>query len=288
MHIDRSFGFNFRLLPATKVIMITTLVVFMLQFFTKDLAGVGGVGPFTSVFGLSSGVFLKGFVWQPLTYAFLHAGGRHLFWNMLLFFFFASSVEEVMGRRRFLLFYLGCGAVAGVCWYLLGLVTGGSSVLVGASGAVYGVVCAMAAMFPNQVVLLFFVIRVPLKYLVLVMMLMQFAFTFDGSPDSDAVAHSAHLFGGLAGYLYGVRMRKHAFLGLSVDDTWGSANPISDWVASRKRGKFRVVREEGVSRKPSEQEVDSLLEKIHRDGYESLSASERELLDNASSSRPRK
>ena len=263
--------------PATKVVMGITLVVFILRFFL----GQEGGKAFFDLFGLTFDGLLTGFIWQPVSYIFLHGGGFHLFWNMLLLFFFSAMAEEVFGRKRFLLFYLGCGVVAGLGWLLLSLVTGNTGLLIGGSGAIYGVLCAAGAMYPNQVVYLWFVIRVPLKYLVFGLMFLEFALTFDANAGASGVANSAHLFGGIAGYIYGLRFRQAAVLGLPVDDTWWKGNPFSNWKATRRRGRFQVM-SGGDDKEPTAEDVDQILEKIHRSGYDSLTKKEQSILERAS------
>ena len=278
MQFERQMAFP-PIRAATKVIMGITLAMFVLQFF---LQGAGG-RTFMSFFELSWGMLSKGCIWQPITYLFIHNGAMHLFWNVLFLFFFASMVEEVFGRKRFLLFYLACGAIASVAWMALTLVSGDihSHVLVGGSGAIYGVLCAAGAMYPSQTVYLFFVLRVPIRYLVFTLMFLQFALTFDAHAAGNGVANSAHFFGGLAGYLYGLRFRQAARLGLPVDDTWWTGNIFANWKASHRRGRFQVM-PGGSDAEPSSEDVDRILEKVHASGFESLSKKEQAILERAS------
>ncbi|MDK1020336.1 MAG: rhomboid family intramembrane serine protease [Candidatus Hydrogenedentes bacterium] len=106
-------------------------------------------------FSFSADRFREGWVWTPLTYMFVHGGLQHLFFNMLLLFFFGPDVERLLGTRQFLRFYFLCGFV-GVLLNLLSAYLFGIHVsIVGASGAIMGVVVAFAIADPDRQIFLF-------------------------------------------------------------------------------------------------------------------------------------
>ncbi len=112
-------------------------------------------GRLTQVLGLwplgSDSVGAPGFYpWQLFTYAFLHAGATHIFFNMFGLVMFGADVERVWGRRRFLTYYITCALAAGVTQLLYAWLTGTIDVTVGASGAVFGILLAFALLFPRR------------------------------------------------------------------------------------------------------------------------------------------
>ncbi len=111
--------------------------------------------PIESFLAFQPGLFLSGMIWKPFTYQFLHGGLMHLFMNMLWLFFFGPDVERRLGTRQFFRFYIFCGALGvlvNLAPYLLG---GSSSSIVGASGAVMGVMVAFAIIDPDRQFFLF-------------------------------------------------------------------------------------------------------------------------------------
>ncbi|MFO7775489.1 MAG: rhomboid family intramembrane serine protease [Candidatus Hydrogenedentota bacterium] len=97
----------------------------------------------------------QGFIWQPLTYMFLHGGLLHLFLNMLWLYVFGPDVERVLGTRQFLWFYLICGGLGVFATGIPHLMHGGSASVVGASGATLGVLIAYAYLYPTRQLFLF-------------------------------------------------------------------------------------------------------------------------------------
>ncbi len=98
----------------------------------------------------SSERLMQGWVWTPVTYLFLHAGLWHLFMNMLQLFFFGPEVERVLGTRQFLRFYFICGIVGALVNLIPYFYSGASIPVVGASGAVLGVLVAFAVIDPDR------------------------------------------------------------------------------------------------------------------------------------------
>jgi membrane associated rhomboid family serine protease len=189
------------LTPAVKVILVINVV--SLLFFTilmavnehwwELLMFLLGQTPSVSVLHL--------FVWQFLTYNFVHANFVHLFMNMLALWFFAPPLENRWGTRRFWQFYLITGVGAGVCHALLTLLTGNANqTIVGASGAIYGVLLGFAAYHPDQPVYLMGVVPIKAKYLVILMILMIFLSSAGYSGGN--VSHLTHLTGLIVAYVW--------------------------------------------------------------------------------------
>jgi membrane associated rhomboid family serine protease len=184
-----SWSFGGPLTPAVKYIIIGTLGAFILQLLFPS---------FTTWFRLDPPKVLWGFqIWQLVTYIFLHGGLFHLFINMLILFMFGCEMERMWGTRFFIQYYLICGVGAG----LFALIP--QYPVVGASGAIYGLLVAFAMYFPNRVIymnlLFLFFFPIQAKYFVIIMGLMSFLSSLGGE---SGVSHLAHLGGLAVGYLY--------------------------------------------------------------------------------------
>jgi membrane associated rhomboid family serine protease len=258
-----------RLTPAVRGLLIATVAATLLQW-GVDLAARGW---FTAVFALSLPDVLAGRVWPLLTYAFLHADLWHLLFNLLGLFFFGPDVERALGPRRFTGFYIGCAALAGLGWLLLtALPRVDLAYCLGASGAVFGVLGAFAALFPERPVTLLvaFVLPVTLRARTLALLLGLIAFALM-LREPGGVAHSAHLAGGAAGYLLGRRLARAPLR----FDGWARVAPAP----ARRRVRWPWQPRLRIVVRPSREEVDRILDKINRSGLRSLTRGERETLD---------
>lgn len=193
----------FNLTPLVRNLIIVNVVVFLLQQFlpvviTRTIEGqeIGlGLTQLISLWGINSPLFQP---YQFFTYMFAHGGFGHIFFNMLALASFAPILENHWGDKKFLIFYVVTGIGAAVIYafanYFLG--TGGGSML-GASGAIYGILMAFGMIFPNlEIMLLFPPIPIKAKYMVFLMGFMTYAMDRSGS-----VAHLAHFGGALVAFL---------------------------------------------------------------------------------------
>jgi len=137
-------------------------------------------------------------LWQLVTYMFLHGGVIHLFFNMLSLFMFGNDLERYWGTGRFLGYFFITGIGAGICSWLVAM--NKWAVVVGASGAVYGLLLAYGMTYPNRIVYLNFLLPLKVKWLVLIMGGMAFLSSIGGS--EPEVASIAHLSGMVIGYIY--------------------------------------------------------------------------------------
>jgi membrane associated rhomboid family serine protease len=137
--------------------------------------------------------------WQLLTYAFLHGGFTHLFFNMFALWMFGMQVENALGSRRFALFYLICVVGAAVTQLFTLELSNGFQATVGASGGVFGILLAFGMFFPNQMIYLYFMIPVRAKWFVLVFGLLELVYGVSGA--NSRIAHFAHLGGMVFGLL---------------------------------------------------------------------------------------
>jgi membrane associated rhomboid family serine protease len=133
------------------------------------------------------------FPWQFVTYMYMHGGFMHVFLNMLMLYFFGLEVEQALGAKRFFLFYTLCGIGGGVAHWLIS-----SAPVVGASGAVFGVMVAFAMLYPDRTIY-YFMFPIPAKYMVGIYVLINL---YGGISGGGTVAYFAHLGGALVGVVY--------------------------------------------------------------------------------------
>ncbi|MDR2499496.1 MAG: rhomboid family intramembrane serine protease [Treponema sp.] len=143
----------------------------------------------------------SGWIWQPLTYMFVHGGASHLIFNMLALFIFGSQVERRMGSKEFLLYYLFTGVFAGLFSFGVYWITRSYRVfLLGASGAVFAVELAYAALFPSSVIYVWGIFPLRAPVMVLGFTALELCFSIIGY--QSGVAHLTHLAGFAFGWLY--------------------------------------------------------------------------------------
>jgi membrane associated rhomboid family serine protease len=245
------------LTPVVKWLLIINVAVFLASYVIQPLGNF--LFTWFSVFPDTPGMALQ--LWRPITYQFLHGGIGHIFWNMLILYFFGSMLERHWGSNKFLTFYLVCGAMGGVLYSLLvlaGFLSAG--ILVGASGAIYGMLAAGAILFPNLLVYVMFVFPIPLKILAPILALISFLGVLNGP---NAGGEAAHLAGMAAGVVYVLwpRWKQHT--------------------ANRPKRPFKW--ESDINRQRAFQaEVDRILDKVHKLGIGSLTRKEKKILRKAS------
>jgi len=169
-------------------LLAVCVIVFILQNIYQDL---------TDQFSLDSSLFLSR-PWTIITYIFLHGSFEHLFYNMFALGLFGSVLEDIIGGKKFLLTFFASGIIAGIG----SLIFYTSSI--GASGAIYGILGALAILRPRMVVYVGFV---PLPMFLAVILWTAGDLLGLFSP-SDLIAHAAHLFGLVFGLIYGIYLRK--------------------------------------------------------------------------------
>jgi len=286
-------GFQF-FPPVIKWLLITNGAVFLIfgwgGDFTIDMMPLGLLfNHYLGLMPLGHGFYL----WQLITYQFMHANFTHLLYNMFGLWMFGMEVEHVWGSRRFLGFYLVCGVAAGISQLILAPLLEPASVIsvsgagiptVGASGAVYAVLVAFGMMFPDRYIYLYFLLPVKAKYFIFGLI----ALGVLSIGDQGTIANLAHLGGAAAGYVYVLYVaRRFPFQGL-VDQ-------LGRWLNSRRSRRSEEPYREVVDAKifdinerpKTEKElnqikIDEILDKISRGGYQSLTEEEKKILFEAS------
>ncbi|MCP5489296.1 MAG: rhomboid family intramembrane serine protease [Verrucomicrobia bacterium] len=253
---------SLRQAPLTRGFLITGVVVYLLQVFFISVLRSGW---FDLTFGLSVAGIQLGHLWQLVSYMFLHGSPMHLLLNGIALFFFGPELERFMGRTRYATVFFLCGILGGLGWFLMTYPTEG--LCVGMSGAIFGLLGAFAALFPNRevVLLLFFVIPVRMKAWVMVAGLGAFQLLMTLNPSHGGIAYSAHLAGGLAGYLYAMTL----------------LNEPPAWVRSIMGAAHRRTGVATRSPATPEAEINRILDKIASQGIHTLTAKERDQLRNA-------
>ena len=248
-YYDRYGGFFPRITPVVKYLVIVNSGIFFIQLLLHPQWSI--------LLGLAPVLFWQGYVWQPVTYMFLHGGVFHLFFNMLVLWMFGSTLESTWGPRRFLKYYFICGIGAGL---LNAMVIPGSLVpTVGASGAIYGLLLAFGILFPKQIIYIWGIFPVKAKYFVIGIGVLEFLAAM--SATQSRIAHFAHLGGMLFGLVY-----------MKWSD-WQRS--VSGWQVEKKRERhLKVVWDRDREKQKLRKEIDDLLDKAGRNGINSLSAKE--------------
>ena len=178
--------------PVTRALLLINVAAFCIGLF---------IGPlFTRVFGLwplAGGLFLP---WQVVTYAFLHAGLGHLFFNMLGLWMFGSELEQTWGRQRFIRFYAASVLSAAAAQLLVTWLLGSMYPTVGASGGLFGLLLAYGMTFPNRTIVPL-IPPIPMKAKVFVAIYGGLELLMGVTGTASGVAHFAHLGGMLGGFL---------------------------------------------------------------------------------------
>lgn len=213
--------------------------------------------------------------WTFLSYAFVHIEIFHLLFNMLVLYWFGTILNDFIGEKKIVQLYI-LGALAGGIAYLLisnsisYFVLKGPALLNGASASIYAIVIAAATIRPNYKVSLFFLGNVAIKYIGLFYVIWSFIET----TGSNAGGNIAHLGGALLGYLYGVKFKKNWVIQKKEQPK------VTTYVGTLKN-EFSFTNkqdEEDIE----EEELNEILDKISKSGYDSLSKFEKKRLFKAS------
>ena len=246
---------------AIKILVSINFGIFLLQTIART------EGMFFPLFGLVPKLVWSEFMlWQPFTYLFFHGSIWHVLINMFVLWMFGSELERLWGKEHFLKFYFVTGVGAGLVTMIFGL--NSMTPIVGASGAVYGVLLAYGLTYPNRTVYLYGIIPIKSLWFVIGIGVIAFMSSFD---NVSQISHLTHLSGMVIGYL--MLKRPVRFNDL--------------WFTIRKRTlEYKIKHEEKkVSQHQAiEREIDRILDKINREGFESLTEEEHDRLYKGSQS----
>ncbi len=184
--------------PAVKWIIWTNVAAFIASLLFRQITDHLGLVP--------KDVIERGWLWQPMTYMFLHANPFHILFNMLGIWMFGVELERMWGTKFFLKYYAITGLGAALTTILVALIPYAATAqtydvnTIGASGALYGLLVAYALYFPDRPILMFLLFPVPAKFFVIIIGAISFLSSAGVGP--RGIAHAAHLGGILFGYLY--------------------------------------------------------------------------------------
>ena len=303
-------GAQMGMTPAVTLLVALNLAVFVVQFLVDTVRGYG-FGP-VAVLALvhhRAGVQAARSGASSPTCS-CTAAFWHIVLNMFVLWMFGPRIEEVWGKRTFLIYYFVCG-IGGALTYgafsLVGLQADG--LMVGASGAIFGLLLAFGVTYPDALIMIFFIIPMRAKYAVMIFGLIEL---MSVPRAGSQIAHLAHLGGMLFGYLFllwatggrlgriprvprfggGGRPRTAGY-DRSARSTGGLGNLLRSW---RTRMRIKVVdgqRSRDAGRRPAtggngdlsredRERVDRILEKISREGLQNLTTEEQDILRRAS------
>jgi len=278
-------------LPAWLVILGLNVIVFLGQ----NAGGQSFSNAFFKFGALSLDGLKHGFIWQLITYQFMHSGLGHLVLNSLCLYFFGRALETMLSKRVFWNLYLVSGFTGGILQLLLGLLSPRfAGEVIGASAGICGLVAAFALLNPRSTIYLFFVLPIRAIYFLPLMVAMTVLFIL--IPSDDHVAHGAHLGGIIAGVVWVRRGWHRDFVQLPWESFFYR---LRHWKPLKSRHRKReLVRAASVRGRPWRQtatetelelppeefiskEVDPILDKISAHGIQSLTERERKILEAA-------
>jgi membrane associated rhomboid family serine protease len=187
-----------RMTPVVRVVLILSVVLFFVQLLSEQ-AGIA-LSPW---FGFVPARLLDGWIWQPFSYPFLHAGLFHLLFNLLVIWSIGSELEALWGWRTFLGFFFVCAIGAAICHGLVSLTGIGPGVqhpVIGSSGVVYGLLLAYGILFGERVMYFFLLFPMQARYFVMILGAVELVSSL--AYGKDGVSHVAHLGGMLFGFLF--------------------------------------------------------------------------------------
>ena len=253
------------LTDAIKVLVSVNFGIYLLQ----SISGKEDV--FFKLFGLVPSAFISDFMlWQPFTYMFLHApfyssiGISHILLNMLGLWVFGRELEQAWGKTHFLKYYFITGVGSGLITYLFQM--GSDNPVIGASGAVYGILLAYGISYPNRMLYIWGIIPVKSMWLVIIMGSIAF---FGVLGNADGISHVTHISGMAIGYLL-------------LKKSWRWKDVL--FAIRKKTIEFQVQRHEEKHIKVNmlQKDIDIILEKIQKLGFSGLSDEEKSKLYEAS------
>ena len=301
-------GFSF-FPPVLKNLIIINVAVFFIQMIITNISynGIPGVtwnDVFMRYFALyplagneAVGLPSNFQIWQLLTYQFMHANFTHILFNMFALWMFGMEIENMMGPRKFLIYYLTCGFGAGLLQILLApLFSSGMGPTIGASGAVFGVMIAFGMLFPDRYIFLYFLIPIKAKYLIAILVI----FEFMSVGGQSLIAHFAHIGGAITGVIFILIDRRKSFSRKNLFDNFKKPKGNTSFGSNYKkptinRSIFKNDIEDAnfydinSSKKDddaiTQDVIDQILDKISQSGYQNLTEREKKVLFETSKKR---
>jgi len=277
-------GFFSQLTPVVKGLLIANVAIFFLDLFLSNPETNEHWWRDNFAFTIKSAIHEHRY-WEFITFQFLHASVGHVLFNCLGIFFFGPWMERWWGSAKFLIFYLLCG-VAGAAFYTLLVFLHvlhdpfGEADLVGASAGIYGILIGVAVIAPNlRVALLFPPIELSMRQMAMAMLVIaigSIVLKLGGNEGGEA----GHLGGAILGFLL---VRFPGILGKAGGHPFGV--PTESRPRPSRSRQLPKLRPRSEIEKEQDTAVDLILDKISRDGFQSLTQEERDFLQKASQSK---
>ncbi len=288
--------------PVIKALMVINLSVFIFKLLFVGIYYVGSTSlssyfiEYLYLHPVDDGSF---YIWQLITYQFIHGGFMHIFFNLFALWMFGVELENLWGGSKFLAFYLLSGIGAGLTQLYIAPLFGTPALTIGASGAVFGVLVAFGMTNPNRPIFMFpFFIPIPAKYFVIIYAGIELLMGF-GSTDN--IAHFAHLGGAATGYIlfkfadkWGIYRffdnlfkKKQTYVEPDYHNKVYSMDyqqrykersnqqttEANNYTSSSKTKRF-IVDDEEIT----QGQINTILDKISASGYQNLSEKEKKIL----------
>ncbi|MDA3862018.1 MAG: rhomboid family intramembrane serine protease [Melioribacteraceae bacterium] len=297
------FGGFSMLPPIIKQLIIINIGVFLVQTLLESIQFGGYPGwyflnryfalnPLTGIDQAGQSYNFQ--IWQVFSYQFMHGGFSHIFFNMFMLWMFGNEIENIMGSKKFLLFYLLSGVGAAAVQLIIGpMLSSQLAFTIGASGAVYGVMIAFALFFPERQIYVYFLFPVKAKFLIAFLVLIEFM----SVGDMSLVAHLAHIGGALTGFAFVMLDKKNNYnidslfnkvkdsaTSFTENNTKGFRKPSGSLFGKKsvQDAEFYDINDVKKPPTPTPSEIDRILDKISSSGYQNLTAEEKRLLFEAS------
>ncbi len=249
---------------AVKALVLTHTAVFFAQWVLP--------GTLEAYFGLIPVKALLGFqVWRLATYLFLHGGFFHYLINMFILWMFGKELENVWGAKEFVKYYFLCGVGAGL--FNMVFTPLSTIAVIGASGAIYGILAGFAMLYPEVTIYLYGIIPMRSKHFVIFLGVLEFFTGLRGA--SGAISAFAHLGGLVTGYAY---LKSYEFRSFCE-------NLIHKFISLFivRKNRFDVVEDSSDPDETLVKEVDRILQKVLAQGADSLTDQERQTMRKYSS-----
>ena len=265
MRTARDFGFP----PFTRTVKVLVIACSVIWFGMFLLARSGQAEIYYTVqnlFGLTPAAVLHGWVWQLITYSFIHAGFGHVFFNMLSLWMFGSQLEVDWGRQRFLEFYFFSVLGGALCTiaisysHILGLSP--QVTTVGASGGIYGLIVAFGILYARARIYVMGIFPIEARWFAIIWVGLALYSALAGTGGN--IAQIAHLGGALFGYIYLKALPRRGLKFATSEGYYGIRNRYQRWKRKRMAKKFEVFMKQhdrkqyfdeyGNYRAPSEEE----------------------------------
>ncbi len=222
--------------------------------------------------------------WTIFTYQFVHAGPFHLLFNMLMLYFTGRIFTDFFRKDDAWRVYLLGGLIGGVLYIISSAIfpvfSGKASTLVGASGCIMAILFATATYAPNMRIALFGIIHIRLVWLALIFLFLDLI----SIPVGNSGGHIAHIGGALFGYIFAKYRQGRIQINLfeSLFNNKPDERKFKVKVNAHETSEKKFTQHSKTNRKPSQEDIDIILDKISKNGYDKLSKQEKEILFKAS------